>query len=189
MLLRICTLEWEELQLSKKILVFALGAMLSALSFPAEAQQAGKIPRIGLLISASASTDQHRATAFSKGLRDLGYLEGQNIAVEYRFAEGKVDELPALAAELVRLKVDIIVVEGGQGIRAAQRASSTIPIIMTTVSDPVALGFAASLARPGGNITGLSLFAPRHVGKLHAREPGGPADAHTRWRSGTVEEG
>jgi ABC-type uncharacterized transport system substrate-binding protein len=151
--------------MSKKILVFALGAMLSALSFPAEAQQPGKIPRIGLLISASASTDQHRATAFSKGLRDLGYLEGQNIAVEYRFAEGKVDELPALAAELVRLKVDIIVVEGGQGIRAAQRASSTIPIIMTTVSDPVALGFAASLARPGGNITGLSLFAPELGGK------------------------
>jgi putative ABC transport system substrate-binding protein len=151
--------------MKRKITALTLSAMLYALCASAEAQQPTKIPRIGLLISASASTDQHRAAAFSRGLRDLGYLEGQNIAVEYRFAEGKVDDLPALAAELVRLKVDIMVVEGGQGIRAAQQASSTIPIIMTTVSDPVALGFAASLAKPGGNITGLSLLAPELGGK------------------------
>jgi putative tryptophan/tyrosine transport system substrate-binding protein len=142
-----------------------VAVVLLALGVTADAQQPTKVPRIGLLVSASASTDQHRAAAFSKGLRDLGYVEGQNIAVEYRFAEGNVDELPALAAELVRLRVDIIVVEGGQGVRAAQQASSTIPIIMTTVSDPVALGFAASLAKPGGNITGLTVLAPELGGK------------------------
>ncbi len=129
----------------------------------AKAQQPTKIPRIGFL--GDISTQSSRLKAFRQGLRELGYVEGKNIIIEWRHHEGKVDRLPALAAELVRLKVDIIVTAGAPAARAAKEATVTIPIVMTQVGDPVGSGFVASLARPGGNITGLSTLAPELSGK------------------------
>jgi len=149
----------------KKIFCLALGAMLSALSFSVEAQQTGKIPRIGYLSSLSASSDSSRHDAFRQGLKELGYVEEKNVAVEYEFAQGKLDRLPDLAGELVRLKVDVIVVGGSTATRAAKNATKLIPIVMINVTDPVVLGFVVSLARPGGNITGLSNLAPELGGK------------------------
>jgi putative ABC transport system substrate-binding protein len=131
----------------------------------AEAQQPTKIPRIGYLTSSSLSASPERREAFRQGLRELGYVEGKNIVIEWRYAEGKFDRLPALAAELVRLKVDIIVSGGPTSTRAAKEATSTIPIVMAQDPDPVGSGFVASLARPGGNITGLSTLAPELSGK------------------------
>jgi putative ABC transport system substrate-binding protein len=118
------------------------------------ATQAGKIPRIGLLVPTSGS----RTEAFRQGLRDLGYVEGQNIIVESRYAEGNADRLPNLASELVGLKVDVIVIEGNAGIAAGRNATTTIPIVMAPSGDPIGAGFVGSVARPGGNITGLSLL-------------------------------
>src|SRR6266568_3168806 len=151
--------------MNKKIYWLALGAMLFALCMPAEAQQPTKIPRIGYLSGSSPSTSPARRKAFQQGLRELGYVEGKNIIIEWRFAEEKFDRLPALAAELVRLKVDIIVTGGPQATRPAKQATSTIPIVMAQDPDPVGNGFVASLARPGGNITGLSTLAPEISGK------------------------
>src|SRR5262249_1239369 len=131
----------------------------------AEAQQPKKVPRIGYLSATSGPTNAGRFEAFRQGLRDLGYVEGKTIVIEWRYAEGKLDRLPALAAELVRLKVDIIVTTGRIPTRAAKEATSTIPIVMTQDSDPVANGFVASLSRAGGNITGLSTLAPELSGK------------------------
>ena len=130
-----------------------------------EAQQPTKIPRIGYLIVSSLSAISARIEAFRQGLRELGYVEGKNIVIEWRYAEGKLDRLPALAAELVRLKVDIIVSAGPQATRAAKEATDYDSIVMTNDSDPVGTGFVASLARPGGNITGLSTLAPELSGK------------------------
>ena len=149
----------------KKIFCLALGAMLSALSFSVEAQQTGKIPRIGYLSSLSASSDSSRHDAFRQGLKELGYVEEKNVAIEYEFAQGKLDRLPDLAGELVRQKVDVIVVGGSTATRAAKNATKLIPIVMINVTDPVVLGFVVSLARPGGNITGLSNLAPELGGK------------------------
>jgi len=149
-------------------LLFALtfsGALLLALSFPAEAQQPTKIPRIGYLIVAFPSTSPARTEAFRQGLRELGYVEGKNIVIEYRYAEGKRDRLPALAAELARLKVDVIVSGGPQTTRSAKQATVTIPIVMAADSDPVGNGFVASLAHPGSNITGLATLTPEISGK------------------------
>jgi len=151
--------------MSKRIICLALSAVLFALSVSAEAQQAGKIPRIGYLAASSLSGQSARIEAFRQGLRELGYVEGKNIVIEYRSAEGKLDRLPALAAELVRLKVDIIVTGGPIPTRVAKGATSTIPIVMTQDVDPVGTGLVASLARPGGNITGLSTLAPELSGK------------------------
>jgi putative ABC transport system substrate-binding protein len=131
----------------------------------AEAQQPTKIPRIGYLNATSPSTSPARIEAFRQGLRELGYVEGNNIVIEVRHAEGKLDRLPSLAAELVRLKVDIIVSVGPATTRPAKEATSTIPIVMAQDNDPVATGVIASLARPGGNITGLSTLAPEISGK------------------------
>ncbi|MGH7771671.1 MAG: ABC transporter substrate-binding protein [Candidatus Binatia bacterium] len=150
--------------MSKKVIRLALAAMLFALSFPAEAQQPKKVPRIGYLAS-SLSAIASRTEAFRQGLRELGYVEGKNIVIEWRSAEGKADRLPALAAELVRLKVDVIITAGPPATRAVKEATSTIPIVMTFDDDPVGNGFVASLARPGGNITGLSTLAPEISGK------------------------
>src|SRR4249920_3459845 len=130
----------------------------------AQAQQA-KIPRIVYLNALFPTTNPARIEAFRQGLRELGYVEGKNIFIEYRFAEGKVDRLPALALALVRLKVGIIVTSASQETRAAKDATNTIPIVMTNEGDPVGTGFVASLARPGGNITGLSTLAPELNGK------------------------
>lgn len=125
-------------------------------SFSALAQQAGKVPRIGYLRVTSPSDRPPLLDTFRQGLRELGWIEGQNIVIDYRFAEGRLDRLPDLAAELVRLKVDVIVSLGTQGVTAAKNATKTIPIVMIGVRDPVGVGLIASLARPGGNITGVS---------------------------------
>ena len=151
--------------MKKKILSFALGAMLLALSFPIEAQQQGIVPRIGFISTASPSTLASRLDAFRQGLRELGYVEGRNLAIEYRSAEGSIDRLPELAAELVRLKVDCIVTAGAAPTLAAKQATGAIPIIMTNNADPVNDGLIASLARPGGNITGLTNTASDLAGK------------------------
>jgi putative ABC transport system substrate-binding protein len=151
--------------MSKKVIRLALSAMLFALSLPAEAQQPKTVPRVGQLYAGSLSATTDRTGAFRQGLRELEYIEGKNIVVEYRYADGKLDRLPALAAELVRLKVDIIVTSGSTSTRAAKEATKTIPIVMTQDTDPVAEGFVASLARPGGNITGLSTLGPELTGK------------------------
>ena len=139
--------------------------MLLALPFPARAQQQTKMPRIGYLVGGSLSGFAARMEAFRQGLRELSYVEGKNIVIERRSADGKLDRLPALAAELVRLKVAVIVTGGPGATRAAKEATATIPIVMANDSDPVAGGFVDSLARPGGNVTGLSTFAPELSGK------------------------
>ena len=151
--------------MSKKIFGFALGAMLFALCFSAAAQQPTKVPRIGYLGGASLSAIPERIEAFRQGLRELGYVEGKNIVIEWRWAEGKSDRLPDLAAELVRLKVEFIVTAGPAATPVAKEATSTIPIVMGVDNDPIGNGFVASLARPGGNITGLSSLAPEISGK------------------------
>jgi putative ABC transport system substrate-binding protein len=145
--------------------VLAIGVAFTLCGAVATAQQPKTVPRVARLYAASASATADRTEAFRQGLRELGYVEGKNIVVEYRYADGKLDRLPALAAELVRLKVDIIVTGGPTGTRAAKEATSTIPIVMAQDADPVGSGFVASLARPGGNITGLSTLAPELSGK------------------------
>jgi putative ABC transport system substrate-binding protein len=148
---------------------FLRGLTLGTLSAPLaiEAQQAASFPHIGFLTSGSLSEPRfpRYVQAFRQGLRELGYVEDQNIAIEFRWAEGKYDRLPGLATDLVRLKVNVIVAGGGPAVQAAKRATATIPIVMAIVADPVAMGFVASLARPGGNIAGLSLMLPDLVGK------------------------
>jgi putative ABC transport system substrate-binding protein len=151
--------------MKNKITVLTLCAMLFALCFAAEAQQPARIPRIGFLIASSPSTVAPRMDAFLQGLRELGYIEGKNIVIERRHAEGKQERLPGFAAELVSLKVDLIVTSGPTATRPAKEATSTIPIVMTFDDDPVGSGFVASLARPGGNITGLSTLSPEISGK------------------------
>src|SRR5574341_1364854 len=150
--------------MSKKITRLALCAILMVLHFPVEAQQAARIPRIGILITNSASFFSARVEAFRQRLRELGYVEGKNILIEYRYAEGKLERLPDLAAELVRLKVDVIVATA-QAVLPAKKASATIPIVFGAAADPVGSGLVSSLARPGGNITGLSLMSPDLDGK------------------------
>jgi len=151
--------------MSQRFFGLALSTMLYALCPPVEAQQPTKVPTIGYLSTTSRSTNAARIEAFRQGLRELGYVDGKNIVVEYRYAEGKLDRLRELAAELVRLKVDVIVTAGGQSTPPAKEATSTIPIVMSHDPDPVASGFVASLARPSGNITGLSSLAPELNGK------------------------
>jgi putative ABC transport system substrate-binding protein len=131
----------------------------------ADAQPLTKLSRIGFLNAGSPATSPARQEVFRQGLRDLGYVEGKNIVIEWRYADGKPDRLPAIAADLVRLKVDVIVTGGGISTRSAKDATVTIPIVMTQDIDPVGNGFVASLARPGGNITGLSTLAPEISGK------------------------
>ena len=146
---------------SKAVIGLALCAMLFALSYSASAQQPKKVPRIGYLSSSVPARESTHSEAIRLALRERGYREGQNIAFEYRYAEGKRDRSPELAAELVRLKVDIIVVAGGAPlVRAAKNATKTIPIVMVGAgSDPVKAGLVESLARPGGNVTGLTNLA------------------------------
>jgi putative ABC transport system substrate-binding protein len=151
--------------MSKKIFSLTLSALLFALSVSAQAQQAENVPRIGYLSGSPTFSIAERIEAFRKGLRELGYMEGKNIVIEWRSAEGKGDRLPALATELVHLKVDVIVTAGPLVTRAAKQTTSTIPIVMAQDPNPVRNGFVASLARPGGNITGLSRIAPELSGK------------------------
>jgi putative tryptophan/tyrosine transport system substrate-binding protein len=148
-------------------LVFLLFVLLCILAAPlaVEAQPPTNIPRIGFLTAVPLSVMSARTEAFRQGLRELGYVEGRTIVIEWRSAEGQPDRLPSLAAELVRLKVDVIVTGGPSATRSAKAATGTIPIVITNDSDPVANGFVASLARPGGNITGLSTVSPDMYGK------------------------
>lgn len=149
--------------ITRRNMLIAFGALAAPVA--SFAQQAKKVPRIGYLGGISPSANSARIDSFREGLRELGYVEGKNIVIEWRHAEGKIDRLPALAAELVRLKVDIIVTGGPPATRSAKEATVTIPIVMTQDTDPVGNGFVASLARPGGNITGLATLAPELSGK------------------------
>jgi putative ABC transport system substrate-binding protein len=153
--------------MKKKITVLTLCAMLFALCASAEAQQPKKVFRLGYLSNTDAASESARVEGIRLALRERGLIEGRNIAVEYRYAEGKVDRAPELAAELVRLKVDIIVVAGGDSwIRAAKNATTTIPIVMMGAgSDPIGAGLIESLARPGGNVTGITLLIGELGGK------------------------
>jgi putative ABC transport system substrate-binding protein len=139
--------------------------VLLALGVTAEAQQLGKIPRIGVLSPDSANVASDRYDSFRQGLRELGYVEGKNIFIEIRYAEAKQDQLSDFATELVKLKVDVIVTATTPGVLAANKATSTIPIVFAGAGDPVRVGLVSSLARPGGNVTGLSIFAPELHGK------------------------
>ena len=152
--------------MSARILVlFCLLITVLLITGSAEAQQARKVPRIGYLTATSLSSNVARIDAFRQGLRELGYVEGKNILIEWRSGEGKLERQGELAAELVRLKVDVIITSGPTITRAAKEATVTIPIVMAFDSDPIGNGFIASLARPGGNITGLSALAPELSGK------------------------
>jgi putative ABC transport system substrate-binding protein len=158
----------ESREIMKRIIpVLTLCALLFALSYSASAQQPKKVARIGYLSTTDPASESARAEAIRRALRELGHIEGQNIATEYRYAEGKLDRFPEHAAELVRLKVDIIVVAGGNTlIRASKNATTTIPIVMAGAApDPVEAGFVESLARPGGNVTGLALLVSELAGK------------------------
>ena len=145
---------------------FLLTSLAGALTAPhvAESQQTAKVARIGYL-STNLAAFPHLREAFHQGLRDLGYVEGRNVVIEYRGAEGKRERLPALAAELAALKVDVLVAITTLEALAAKQATSTIPIVFAAVADPVTSGLVTSLARPGGNVTGLSLLGPELVGK------------------------
>jgi len=144
------------------ILVVALSVLAAPLA--ADAQQAGKVARVGVLLYSTPQADPN-ISSFRQALRDLGYVEGQNLSIEYRFAEGKPERLPDLAADLVRLKPDVIFALSGDVTPAAQKAIRTIPVVMWVSNDPVQMGFVASLARPGGNITGVTLILDELAGK------------------------
>jgi len=166
----VSSVEWMEAKkthMKKKVTVFTLSALLFALSYPVSAQQPKKVPRIGYLSSQDPARESARSEPIRLALRELGYIEGQNIAIEYRYAEGKRDRYPELLAELVRLKIDIIVVAGGGApIRAAKNATKTIPIVMVgSGADPVEEGLVESLARPGGNVTGITNLSRELGGK------------------------
>jgi putative ABC transport system substrate-binding protein len=151
--------------ITRRVFIGTVAGGLLAAPFGAEAQQAPRVARIGYLAT-DLSAAPHLREAFLQGLRDLGYVEGRNLLIEYRDAEGKLERLPALAAELVALKVDVIFAGGGTpSSLAAKQATRTIPIVFPTAADPVTSGLVTSLARPGGNVTGLSAFSPELVGK------------------------
>ena len=143
----------------------ALVLPLLCAPFSALAQQAGKVYRIGFLGGGSSSASAHLVDALRQGLRERGWVEGQNLVIEFRSPEGKLERLPDLAADLIRLKVDVIVSSLSPAIRAAKQQTSTIPIVMAGVNDAVGAGFVASLARPGGNVTGLSMLVTELSGK------------------------
>jgi putative ABC transport system substrate-binding protein len=152
--------------MKKNSFCLALGAMLLALCSLVAAQQQARIPRIGyVLVGADPKTPASQVKAFRRGVRDLGYVEGKNIVIEFRYAEGKEDRIPSLVTELVELKVDVFVLQTLSSIRAAKQATKTIPIVMVTTQDPVATGIIDSLARPAGNITGLTRLTRELSGK------------------------
>jgi putative ABC transport system substrate-binding protein len=157
-------LQWGKL-MTKKLVGFALSAMLFALCLPAEAQQARKVSRVGFLGAASASALIGRLDAFRHGLQELGYIEGKTIAIEYRYADGKAERVPELAAELIALKPDVIVTYQTPSVLAIKKLSTTIPVVFTMLSFPVENGIVASFARPGGNVTGLTNLTEELNGK------------------------
>ena len=149
----------------RRIFSFALCAVLLAPGRSAEAQQAAKVPQIGFLTTGGRATSVASVDAFRQGLRELGYVEGKNINIEYRYAEGRFERLPELAKELVRLKVDIFLVPSAAVARPTTKVTATIPIVMVNAGDPIASGVVASLARPGGSVTGLTTYSPELLGK------------------------
>jgi len=176
--------------LDRRTFLSALTGSLLAAPFVAEAQPAGKVARIGYL-APNLAVNPHLPEAFRQGLRDLGYVEGRNLVIEIRSAEGKLERLPALAAELVALKVDVIVAGGTPAALAAKQATTTLPIVVSAAGDPVTSGLVTSLARPGGNVTGLSMLSPDLVGKcleqLKQAVPGVSRVA-VLWQPGAVPE-
>src|SRR2546426_2987135 len=176
--------------IARRAFIGTVAGGLLAAPLGAEAQQAAKIARIGYLALNLAPTP-HLREAFLQGLRDLGYVEGSNVVIEYRDAEGKFERLPALAAELVALKADVIVAGGTPQILAAKQATRTLPIVFTSASDPVTDGLVTSLARPGGNVTGSSNLNPELVGKcleqLKQAVPGVSRVA-VLWQPGAADE-
>jgi putative ABC transport system substrate-binding protein len=142
------------------LFIVTITLIVLAAAFIADAQEPPKIYRIGLQVVSPRDLNATRIEAFREGLRELGYVEGKNVMIEYRYAEGKLDLLPSLASQLVQQQVDVIVTVGTPGVLAAKNATGRIPIVFVSVSDPVANGVVASLARPGGNVTGLSILAP-----------------------------
>ena len=171
-------------------LVLLLGGLFDPVA--TEAQQAAKIARIGYLASSGSLAFPHLTEAFLQGLRDLGYVEGRNVVIEYRSAEGKLERLPALAAELVALNVDVIVTAAGTLVAlTAKQATRTVPIVFIAVGDPVTSGLVTSLARPGGNVTGLALLFPELVGKCleHLKQAvPGVGRVAVLWQPGAVPE-
>src|SRR3989338_6830737 len=151
--------------MNKKISAFLLATILLAAVPLAEAQQPAKVHRIGFLGNSTAALEANLVGPFREGLRDLGYVEGRNILIEYRWAEGKYERFPALIAELIALKVELIVTAGTPATQAYQKARTSIPLVMVAVGDPVGTGIVASLNRPGGNITGLTSISPELEGK------------------------
>jgi ABC-type uncharacterized transport system substrate-binding protein len=151
--------------MDRRAFLGTLAGSLLAAPLAARAQPAGKVWRIGYLGYSSPALEQHLIGAFRQGLRDLGYVEGQNLVIEYRSAEGKRERFPELAAELIRMKVDVIVTLATPAALAAKQATHTIPIVVAAMADPVEDGLVASLARPGGNITGSTFLGPRLVPK------------------------
>jgi putative ABC transport system substrate-binding protein len=176
--------------MNRRAFLTALSGGLLAAPLAAEAQQAAKVARIGYLAASLAATP-HLPEAFRQGLRDLGYVEGRNVVIEYRDAEGKFERLPALAAELVAIKVDVVLAPPTVAALAAKQATRTLPIVFAAVADPVGSGLVTSLARPGGNVTGLSNLAPELVGKcleqLTQAVPGVSRVA-VLWQPGAVPE-
>ena len=146
-------------------LLLSFCCLLFGPSSSTEAQQAKRVPVVGYVDAGSPATTGQRAQGFTQGLNELGYVDGQNLTIEYRWADGKLDRLPAFVADVVRSRVDVIVSSATPAIRIAQEQTTTIPIVMAGVTDPVGVGFVASLARPGGNITGLTHLAPDLTGK------------------------
>ena len=152
--------------MNRKVFGGGLCAMLLALSVSVEAQQpAAKVSRIGFLTTGGEAASALRVEAFRQGLRELGYVEGKNIIIEYRYAEGRFERLPELAEELVRLKVDVLVVSSITVVRTARKVTATIPIVVAGAGDPIGSGLVATLARPGGNVTGLYIYSPELIGK------------------------
>ncbi len=149
----------------KSFLISLLATVVLITSAPTEAQQRGKVPQIGVLFPAAPAAFKLRTEALLQGLRELGHVDGQSIAIEWRWAENKVERLPELAAELVKLNVDVIVTNGTPATQAEKNATKTIPIVMVAIGDPIATGLIESLARPGGNVTGTSILAPELSGK------------------------
>jgi putative ABC transport system substrate-binding protein len=176
--------------MNRRTFITLLGSAAAAWPRAARAQQTAKIPRIGFLVSGLA-VNPHLPEAFRRGLRDLGYVEGRNVVIEYRDPEGKLERFPALAAELVALNVDVIVAGNVPQAMAAMHATSTLPIVFAAAADPVASGLVTSLARPGGNVTGLSLMFPELVAKwlelLKQAVPGASRVA-LLWQPGVIGE-
>ena len=178
------------MKLTRLAVVVTLALGLLAAPLAAEAQQAAKVARIGYL-TPNIAANPHLSEAFGQGLRDLGYVEGRNVVIEYRSAEGKFERLPALAAELVALKVDVIVAPNTVAALAAKQATRTVPIVFAVAADPVTSGLVTSLARPGGNVTGLSVLAPELVGKyleLLTQAVPGVSRVAVLWQPGALGE-